>query len=143
MMNFVFLFFLLNLTVETILPLPGLYSFDWADSQLVVVSPHLLEAIESQGPVAFSIFIFLTLYLTPPNGGQMSSPTCSARSHCLSSIPSTADIIVRWLLRSFIKWQPPKTMDPPISHFFYGCHLGTPINLFRCSDPEPERLAPE
>jgi hypothetical protein len=84
-----------------ILPLPRLYSLDWADSWLVVVSPHLLEAIKSQGPIALSIFIFSTLYSTPPNSGQTSSPTCSARLCCLSSVPSTSDIIV-WLVVVFL-----------------------------------------
>jgi hypothetical protein len=47
------------------------------------------------------------------------------------------------LLHFFIKWLPPKTVDPPISDFFDGCHLGAPINQFSCSNPEPWRSAPE
>jgi hypothetical protein len=43
------------------LPLPQLYPIAWADIRLVVVSPHSLEAIESQGPVAPSIFISSSL----------------------------------------------------------------------------------
>ena len=39
------------------------------DSWLVVVSPHPLEAIETQDPVALSMFIFSSLYLTPVNNG--------------------------------------------------------------------------
>jgi hypothetical protein len=40
---------------------------DWADSQLVVASPHPLEAIENQGPVALvSVFIFHCSLFDPP-----------------------------------------------------------------------------
>ncbi len=48
---------------------PRIYSVDWADSQLVDISPHPLEAIENQGPEALPLFIFLSLYSTPPNDG--------------------------------------------------------------------------
>jgi hypothetical protein len=105
--NFGFLIFLpLNSTVETMQQCPPpsstsctpspqkLYSFDCADSRLVVVSLHPLEAIESQGPIALSVVIFTLLNLTTPSDGQTSPPTRSTRSRCLSNVPSTADIIV-------------------------------------------------
>ena len=38
-------------------------------SWLVAVSPHPLEAIKTQDPVALSIFIISLLYLTPLNDG--------------------------------------------------------------------------
>ncbi len=114
--NFVcLLFLLLNSTVETILSLPRLYSFDWAVSWLVVVSPHPLEAIESQGPIALSIF--LMLHSTPPNGGQKSSPTSSAQSRLLCSVLSTAEIIV-WLVVAFL-YQMVATQDCWSAHFWF------------------------
>ena len=42
-----------------------LYSVGCADSRLVVVSPHPLEAIENQGPVALSFFIFSFALFNP------------------------------------------------------------------------------
>jgi hypothetical protein len=85
------------------LPLPRLYSFDCANSWLVVVSLHPLEAIENQGPVALSVLIFSSLYSTTPNDGQTSSPhvppgrVASPTSHP----PPTS--LLGWLLRSFIE----------------------------------------
>ena len=57
---------------------PKLFQLTWENSPvqpllrpswLVVVSPHPLEAIKTQDPVALSIFIFSLLYLTPLNDG--------------------------------------------------------------------------
>jgi hypothetical protein len=62
------------------------------------VSPHPLEAIKNQGPVALSFFIFTSLYSTPPNDGKTSSPTRSALLHRLSNVPPSTEIIVRWVV---------------------------------------------
>jgi hypothetical protein len=32
-------------------------------------------------------------------------------------------LVVEYIL---IEWRPPKTGDPPISHFYDGCHFGAP-----------------
>ena len=110
--NFVFLIFLPQIRwpkrLHGVLPyrhrpalrLSQVYSNDRAAFRLVVASLHPLEAIENRGPVALSVFVFTSLYSTPPNDGQTSSPTRSARSHRLSNVPPSADTIVRLVVTS-------------------------------------------
>ena len=91
---------------------------------LVVVSPHPLEAIENQGPVALS-FLFLRRSIRPPQmmgkRPPLHVPPCRIASPTSHPPPKSS---FGWLLRSFIEWQPPKTDAPSISQFFAACHLG-------------------
>ena len=126
------------------LPFTTLYSVDCANSWLVVVSPHPLEAIKNRGPVTLSLFLFFRRSIRPPQMTGKRPPPHVPPSRVASPTshpPPTS--LFGWLLRSFIEWQPPKTDAPPISQFFDGCHWGAPIKGSRRSKPEPGRLAPE
>ncbi len=125
------IFLPLNSTVETMRQRPPpsstscdrfqktIYSVNCADSRLVVVSPHPLEAIKNQGPVALSVFIFTLLNLTTPNDGQTSSPTRSALSHHLSNVLSSAEIIVRLVVAFLL--QMAATQDQCSVHLSIFC----------------------
>ena len=69
---------------------------------------------------------FTLLYLTSPNDGQMSSPTRSALSHCLSNVPPSTEIIVR-LVVAFLH-RMAATQDPRSLHLSIFCWvpLGRP-----------------
>jgi hypothetical protein len=47
-------------------------------------------------------------------------------------------LVVEYIL---IKWRPPKTGDPPISHFYDGCHFGAPKKGISNSKREPGNRA--
>ncbi len=91
-----------------------------------------------------SLFLFFRRSIRPP---QMAGkrPPPHVPPGCIASPtshpPPTSSF--GWLLHSFIKWQPPKTVAPPISQFFYGCHWGAPIKLLHSSEPKPGHSVPE
>ena len=120
-----------------------LYSVDCAESRLVVVSPHPVEAIENLvGPVALSI-LFLHRSIRPPQmmgkRPPLHVPPCRIASLSFHPPPKQS---FGWLLCFFFEWQPPKIDAPSISQFFAGCHWGTPIKGFHHSKPEPVRRVP-
>ncbi len=118
------------------------YTNDMADFRLVVVSSHPEGAIELQGPIALSIFIFLPLYLRPKTMGTHPPPRVPPVRIASPTPPPPSAPSFGWLLHISIENQPPKTSAPPVSQFFHGCHFGAHNKGTKRSARKPGRRAP-